>query len=153
MERKKEMITMMFAGLFGIVLIIIIPYQIEQVSSSMVGPQFIPYLAAGVIILSSLSSIVNNLVKKPNYEKNEEGEGQANYLSVALVFTCIILWILLVPIIGYIIATLLATAFTCFVFKDRKIIRITLVSVLFSLGSYYIFTEILQVNLPAGIFF
>lgn len=146
MERIKELTPVILMGMFGVVLILIIPSQIKQASSSIIGPQFVPYLAAGIIVLSSLSSILHTLITKKENEGDEE-KSRNSYLKVILTFFCIILWILLFPILGYIISTLLITALACVIFGDRNIIRISLVSILFSVGSYYTFSNILQINL------
>lgn len=152
--RLKELTPMVLMGVFGIVLFLIIPSQIKQLSSEVFGPRFVPYLTAGVIVLSSVSSIIRSLTTKV---KNEEVEVEENSrygaLKVILIIICIAFWIFLLPILGFILITLLATAAACLIFGDRSILRISLVSIIFTFGAYYLFAHVFQISLPSGLLF
>lgn len=155
-EKLKSQIDSIVLGLFGIFVLAIIPVQISESSLSALGPRFFPYLLAGAIILLSAISIIKELFISSTANKDTPedlaDEKKPGYMSIGLTFISLLLWAFLVPVLGFVITTLLFVGVMMWITGNRNIVAISLTSILFTAATYYVFRIILQVFLPEGIF-
>ncbi|OZT76083.1 tripartite tricarboxylate transporter TctB family protein [Vreelandella boliviensis] len=145
-------------ALIGLAIFILVPFQIDLShmrgsNLSGVDARTLPYLLSfSIIFLSLLEIILIN--RKKTKESNANKKPQyLNMLRVCITFLSIVLWILLVPIIGFIISMIILLAFVMMVMGNRKILQLILVPVITSVLLNYIFTTFLGRTLPTGIFF
>lgn len=140
--------------LLGLLVILIIPYQISEASGGTVlGPRFFPYLLGIGIILFSVISMFStgkepSAIPKEDQEMTGETEGKKDYLRTGLLFVSILFWILVVPIAGFIITTTLVTMAAMILIGCRKKLTLGWVPLAFSLVVYYVFAILLHIALP-----
>ncbi|MTW87437.1 hypothetical protein F3157_17545 [Virgibacillus dakarensis] len=138
-----------FMMLFGILVILMIPSQIKEVGNeaSKVGANFFPYMIAILIVFLSIISIIKD--GKETYEKEAENESKkTSFIQFLMVFISMVLWIYIVPFLGYIITTALFIGGLMWLFGNRNPYQLLLVSISFSLITSYVFVNLLSVNLP-----
>lgn len=154
--KLKHNLPSILMMLFGISLILLIPYQVSGVKVSAMGPRFIPYLVAIIITILSFLTLIDGLVEKKDPVENDETEKEGtkvSYSRVILTFISLALWIILVPLLGFIITTILLIAAVIAIVGEFKVYQIIIIPIIVSLAVYYIFNELLNVILPEGIFF
>lgn len=156
-KNVKELLPNIFMMLFGLLVIFIIPYQIEQQDSSFFGPRFFPYLASTLVFVFSLGSIIYSIWKgnngKERSHNSAEWTDKKNYIRVLLIFICLVFWIYFVSVTGFIITTIVFIATTSVIIGGRNPLTVLLVTILFTFIVYYVFTILLKINLPKGMFF
>jgi len=142
--------------LLGFLVILVIPYQISETSGGAVlGPRFFPYLLGiGIILFSTISMIstAKPAVPKEDPESTEESEGKKDYLRTGILFLCILFWILIVPIAGFIMTTTLVTLVAMMTIGCRNRLTLGWVPLAFSLVVYYVFAILLHIALPEILF-
>ncbi len=120
-----------------------------MLGSDPAGPGGIPkILAAGIAIIGVLLIVGSFLLKK-------EGKGKPFFtrseLLVTVALTAIsVAYILLLPVLGYLIVTPLLIASILVTLGRRKPLPIVLISVIGTLVLFLLFYSLLRVNLPLG---
>lgn len=150
----RDMILNIVFIVFGIGIAVMIPSQVPQTATDLtMGPNFFPTFAAGLMILVNGISLVLNYVQ---YTKDKAKGGKEEFvqktasndqLRVITVLAIIAVYVFIMPIIGYIISTLLVVNVLLLILKVRKWYHYILVSA-FTLVIYYVFNNILYVMLP-----
>lgn len=154
MQRKiREQLPSLSLILFGVFLIILIPFQIGEDQMSVVGPRFFPYLLSILIIIFSTISYLSEMFKNgketDDKEKSDnEDIEKPNYLFVFFTFIGIILWIVLVKYLGFIITSLLLMVGLMIFIGNKKPYQVIIIPVIFVLGIFYIFGTMLHIPLP-----
>jgi hypothetical protein len=74
-----------------------------------------------------------------------------DFLRVARVIFFLFFYGIFLGILGYILSTLIMVIAVLYLLRMRGWVRIILISILVSTGSYYFFTGILEITLPQGI--
>jgi putative tricarboxylic transport membrane protein len=122
--------------------------------SDPLGPQAFPRLLGIGLLLSAVALLVETLrAKKPDSptgEKKVVGEGQYHAIVVGVVIWTA-LYFAAFEWLGYAISTSLYLLALMAYFRRGKWLSNGLTSVLYSFGSYVIFTKLLLVSLPAGL--
>jgi len=151
----KKYIGSISAILFGIIILLIIPYQIGDIGTSKVGPRFFPYLiVVSIICLGAVSLIIDIYKVKVNKEEHEINDiNITSAFRVVATIVNLIVWIILIRYLGFIISTILLTSFLIIIIEKRKTYQVLSVSVLFSILIYFIFQLGLKIPLPKGLFF
>ena len=109
------------------------------------------------IILTFLSLL--HVIEVFFFEKNrsvqkEEGGGaltRADVLRVTGVVSVLIVYMILFPVLGYTLSTIILMVAVLPLLQMHGWLRIVLISILTSACSYYIFDRLLDVPLPKGI--
>lgn len=137
----------------GIAVALLIPTQVKGINTSVqMGPDFFPYIAAGLMIAVNLIALITNYFRY----KNEKTAGQESYvqktdpkdqLRVILILALVCGYVLLMPVVGYVISTLVIVNVLLFILGVRKWYQYLAVSG-FSLVIYFVFKNILYVMLP-----
>ena len=141
-----------YVGIGFVLLGIICFYSATQwpmsFASDPAGPGAIPkILSAGLVVLGLILAIGGFLTKK----KPEEKLVTRQELVLTLIMTGIcVAYIILLPIIGYVIATPLLIAAILFTVGSRKWTTLVFVSLGASLVLFVLFYSLLRVNLPLG---
>lgn len=151
--RLKSIIPHFMMMLFGVLIVIITPFQVEVSNSSGEGPRYLYYFTGGLIILLSLNTCILNFIKiKKEKAENEftEKQQKKSYSRVILSLILILLWILTVGIVGFITTTVLFIAGLMLILGERRLLVIVITSIVFSLLTFYVFNNLLRISLPAG---
>lgn len=138
----KTIIPSVITLLAGILIIIIIPNQIDIKSKSIMSPRFFPYIISIALVVFSFFEIIIQLRKVKQGEEDKYRpamETKRNYIGVLLTFICLLLWIILIPYLGFVITSFALLTGTMLIIGNRNIIQIILVPSTATLIIYYIF--------------
>jgi len=157
----KKVIPPLVTLLIGIFIFIIIPYQISlpETESSIVRPtnaRTIPYLITTGVILLSILEFVSGMIKLKRSNEEVQIDRQTknlNYIGVCGALIAMLLWLLLIPYVGFNISTILLTITMMLIIGNRKWWQIVLLSLILSYPLDYVLKVVLRVYLPQGIFF
>ena len=122
------------------------------------GPRIFPYLAEGIIALCSIIMIIQarSKEKDPNAKESKPYLDKAGWKRLGLASVLMIAYAVLLGIVGFLIATPIATLAFIFVLssgeKVNKIAAVVITAVL-TIGIYLLFTELFSIPLPSGILF
>ena len=114
------------------------------------GPGFVTFGASGLLGILSLIAFLRTVLKKgPGGEVLFRG-----ILWWRVLFSClaILVFALVMPTLGYLITTFLLMLFLYFMIHEQKWYWVIISSLLSSLGSYYLFSKLLNCQFPEGLF-
>jgi len=114
------------------------------------GPGFITFGASILLGVLSFIVLVRTFVKKK--ESKEVLFGNILWWRVVLAGLAIIIFALVMPLLGYLITTFLLMLFLYFMIHEQKWYWVIFSSLLSSLGSYYLFSKLLNCQFPEGLF-
>ncbi len=155
--RKSLYLPQVFMIIFGALLLYVIPKQIVDVPGLTVGPRSFPtVLVILIIIISSLSILSNLLKNRKNTQsiKNEENQSEAEPPKITKVglnrvvisYGLLILWAILLPLIGFIIPTLLTAFLLMYVIGNRSYVKMAIISIVSTTLLYVTATYLLQIT-------
>ncbi|WP_226527031.1 tripartite tricarboxylate transporter TctB family protein [Metabacillus niabensis] len=162
---NKDIFASAFLILFSIVMYMA-SNSIIKLTVSKVGADFVPKLVAiGMLILSVfylISSVKQQIKSKseaaskiiPNKENNTEEKKKIRPLSVLLTVGLLVLYIALLPYIGFLITTTVYLFFQMYVLAaktERRIVLFIGISIATSIFIYFIFKYVFYLMLPTGI--
>ncbi len=154
----KEYIHKVLMILFGIIVLFLIPHQIKVPLNSDVSPRAFPYAVTFLVIGISLISLIADIIthkKRSAVQSNEslteedhEKKSKIVNFKVILMFTITVLWIVLVPIIGFILTTFAFIMASMLIMGNHNKIQLLVVPLIFSPVVYYVFGILLKVDIP-----
>jgi putative tricarboxylic transport membrane protein len=124
--------------------------QLGLGSTRQPGPGFITFGASGLLGILSLIGIARTFVKKK--EPEETLFKGTLWWRVVLSGLAILAFALIMPDLGYLITTFLLMLFLYFMIHEQKWYWVIISSLLSSLGSYYLFSKLLNCQFPDGLF-
>jgi hypothetical protein len=144
---------------FSIFIWIIVPFEISDSKHFALGPRFFPRVISLILGLVSLGFVISTYFK----HKKEMGRNSAaakenvkaeagkrisfDELRAVLVFACMLIYALLMPIIGFVISSILTAGIILFILGGRKWYYYGIVA-LSVLLIFYVFKYLLYVQLP-----
>ena len=137
-----------FAGIGFLLIGIIFLVESQNISDSAygssVGPKIFPMWLGIILMLLSIRLIYETF----KYKTEETGTEKLQYKKFIIIFVSALLYAFLLEKIGYVITTFLFL-FVAFQTVERgKIIYSVIISAMFSVGVYYLFSELLGGSLP-----
>lgn len=156
MKRKSNGINMdLIAGILltaiaALLLIASFTYPKLNRDDLIVGADLFPKVVAAGMLVCALVILIKAIVKpvyRPPFTKEEKKE----YLRTAIVIALCVLYTLVMPKLGFILTSILTLAAVQWVFGNRNILALILVSILFPVILFAAFKYGLGVQLPAGI--
>jgi putative tricarboxylic transport membrane protein len=143
---------------FAVVLAAVYLYATEQFPalhlSDPLGPQAFPRLLGIGLVLTAIALLVETLRGRKTESSGEETQGSGEGHHYAVVVGATIwtgLYFAAFDWLGYAISTTFYLIAMMAYFRRGKWMSNGLTSVLYSFGSYVIFTRLLLVSLPAGL--
>lgn len=135
-----------------------IPSQVKIYQEGIVNTRFMPYLLTILILICGLTDIVKGLFlirREPEQAAEEETAGikKSGYLRVAAAAAGVALWLILLPKLGFMLASVLLTAGIMLLAGNKSWIQIVLVSLILTIAVYCVFKLALNLKLPQGLFF
>ena len=117
------------------------------------GPGLIPVCIGIAITFFSLLHVIEVIYSEKGHsaEKREGALQRRDVLRLAGLIFSFVIYIFLFQILGYILSTIILVGATLHLLAMHGWARITLISIVTSAGSYYIFSKILGIPLPQGI--
>lgn len=156
-----------FASVFLLavsVLMFIATYNIQQMTVSAIGADFAPRLVAGGLFILSFIMLITSIRKQKNpaaqaeEESDEDTEADQSVpiskKSVLLTIGLLIGYVALIPIIGFLLMTVVYLFLQMYILAEksqRRIVLFLVISVISSGVIYYCFKNIFYLRLPAGI--
>jgi len=143
------------SGFFWLAISIFVCVESIQVSLGTFhspGPGFLPFWAGVVLGTFSIILIVTTFLNKRGKGKLKEMWKGVGWKKVILVLFSLFLYIILLPRIGYMIATFGLMIFMSGVIKRSKLWIEVVIPLITVLASYFIFNTWLGIQLPKGIF-
>jgi putative tricarboxylic transport membrane protein len=110
------------------------------------GPQFFPRIVVSGIIIISILLIIQDILNKN--EKITFAYKKADAIRVIFLVLVVAIYIFVMPIIGYLLSTMVTLAVVLCIFGLRNIKNLILIPVIYTLLSNYIFRALLRVGLP-----
>ena len=127
-------------------------YQVSLGTFHSPGPGFLPFWAGVVLGTFSIILIVTTFLNKRGKGKLIAMWKGVGWKKVILVLFSLFLYIILLPRIGYMIATFGLMIFMSGVIKRSKLWIEVVIPLITVLASYFIFNTWLGIQLPKGIF-
>ena len=149
----KDMVLNIIFITGGIVVALLIPTQVKGMNASVqMGPDFFPYIAAGLMVAVNGIALVTNYrryqkERATGTEELVQKTDPKDQLRVLLILALVVGYILCMPVVGYVISTLVIVNVLLFILGVRKWCQYLLVSG-FSMVIYCVFKNILYVMLP-----
>lgn len=179
-KKHRDIFTGLFFLAFSVVMYIS-TFSIVGLTDAQIGADFMPKLTSIAIAITSIGLIVNGFrkgtetavtaelsEKEGNTEgpKNKENDSlkigeikdskqKLGYISLILTVILMIGYLILLPILGFLIASILYLFLQMMIFSDWKSKKIPLylmISIVTSAFIYYVFRNLFYVMLPSGIF-
>lgn len=134
----------------------------KKLTTSLVGPAFMPQVIAGLIALMSIAIIVQGVksVKASRAEKSstdavveEKPKEEVTYRPVILTFVLMAVYVAVMPFVGFLITTAVYMFIQMMILSDkpeRKWLLFVVVSLVASATIYYVFRNVFYVMLPSG---
>ena len=135
----------------------------KQLTTSQVGPAFMPQIIAALIGLMSIAIIIEGYRKMKSgtegglEEEGEEEPGNAkevSYRPVIQSFVLMAIYVAVMPIVGFLITTMLYMFLQMMILSskpERRWLLFTVVSVVASSVIYYVFRNVFYIMLPSGL--
>ena len=124
-----------------------------------IGPDFVPMcIAVLTLCLASVLTVlsIKSMAKNAGKELSEEVSQDApDYKRVLISFLLILIYVFVMKPIGFIVSTCVYLPLQMLVLapdEGRKPVFLTIISVLFTLGVFFLFRYGFKIVLPAGIF-
>ena len=115
------------------------------------GPGFVPTCIGIFLGFLVVLYFINVFRKRFTHQKEKFFGQKEDSLRVGRVVFFLFFYGIFLGILGYILSTLITVIAVLYLLRMRGWVRIILISILVSAGSYYFFTGILKVPLPHGI--
>ena len=155
----RKYIPSIITCIIGIIVFLVIPSQIDlsRVKANNItgiDSRTLPYILSILIIFLSLLELFFIGIKKKGQDTEENIQiDYAKFIRVFVTFIGVVLWIVLVPYLGFILSTILLLGLVMVLMGNKKWLQIVFVPIITSFLLSYIFTVFIGRTLPLGIFF
>lgn len=123
-------------------------FDFPQLNAKDPGPAFMPRIYCGLLILFGLIVFIQGILDK---SKKEEKEKTFRYAIASM--GIVLLYIIVMPIIGFNISTLFLVFFLLLFSKVRSKIILISVPIGTVLFIFIVFVKLLKVSIPTGLLF
>lgn len=114
------------------------------------GPQVFPYLSIAALAGVALYLIWQTATGKADAVKPEAGA--SDWLGVLAITAGLLSQVFLIETLGFVISAAVLFFAVAWGFRSRRWLRDAIVAILLSLATYLVFTRLLNLQLPPGIF-
>ena len=117
------------------------------------GPKIFPYFVGIVTIITGIAMILQDRNPEKRSKKVDFGfkEHKNVWIKIGLLTIAGIVFGLIIDGLGYMIATALFMFFVSMLINRGRLVQNTVIAVLFSVVTYFIFAVALKLSLPRGI--
>lgn len=114
------------------------------------GPQIFPYIAVIALVALALFLLWQTAAGRPGAVKPESGE--SDWLGVIAITVGLLSQYFLIESLGFVLSAAFLFFAVAYGFRSRRYLRDAIVAIVLSLVTYLIFTRLLNLQLPPGIF-
>jgi putative tricarboxylic transport membrane protein len=114
------------------------------------GPQIFPYISIVALVAVALYLLWQTAVGKPDAVKPEAD--RSDWLGVIAISVGLLSQVFLIETLGFVISAAILFFAVAWGFRSRKWVRDAIVAIVLSLVTYLVFTKLLNLQLPPGIF-
>lgn len=145
---KTNLVSGILMGIFSAVMLYLLPTQVRvpAFDSGAPSPRIIPAICLIIILISSITLIIQSLVFKK--EKVVEFDW-TNEKPAILLIILMCIYVALIIKIGFILASAIVFVIVLFYCGERKPF-IYIFTIAAAVGIYFLFTNVFHVSLPAG---
>ncbi|HQO46429.1 MAG TPA: tripartite tricarboxylate transporter TctB family protein [Rectinema sp.] len=151
------MTTNILTGIISIVLGLV--YSItalrlpQMAMGDRLGPKIFPYFVGIVTIITGIAMILQDRNPEKRSKKVDFGfkEHKNVWIKIGLLTIAGIIFGLVIDGLGYMIATALFMFFVSMLINRGRLVQNTVIAVLFSVVTYFVFGVALKLSLPRGI--
>lgn len=151
------MTTNILTGIISIVLGLV--YSItalrlpQMAMGDRLGPKIFPYFVGIVTIITGIAMILQDRNPEKRSKKVDFGfkEHKNVWIKIGLLTIAGIVFGLIIDGLGYMIATALFMFFVSMLINRGRLVQNTVIAVLFSVVTYFVFGVALKLSLPRGI--
>lgn len=148
-ESKVEQAGGIVLGVFSLLLyFLIIPAEVVDVQKFGVSPRFLPEKTALFLLLLSICLFVSGYRKIGQENQKIYTINAKEIKLVAKSLLLLVCYIIVFDLLGYIVPTIVTLAIFMYMFGQRKIKPLLLVSLGLPIIIYMFFTKVLQMVLP-----
>ena len=117
-----------------------------------IGASGFPTVALSLIILLLLISIVKEVIKYTKNKKNhdEKQQTKGSVFTIILLMISLILFVLVLDKVGFLLSSFLLTPILLLTLGERKVVKITTLTILTPLVFTVLFGNLLSIPLPRG---
>ncbi len=117
------------------------------------GPEFFPRALAGILIICSVILIIRSFVSaSPALNDTDSSDSRREFKRVGITLALLIVYVILIPLISYVLSTVLYLALMMLFLGERRSWLIALWALGVTGGIYLLFSLLLKVPLPTGWF-
>jgi putative tricarboxylic transport membrane protein len=153
MQRETKTAGMV-AGLMLVLLGVLIAWSTSHMRvppmHAKVGPQVFPYFAALALVILGVIFAVQAFRNSP--EKLVADTDSTEWFSLGIIIAGFVFQIVFITTLGFILSSTVLFVAVAIGFGSRRYLRDVTVALLLSAAAYFIFTKLLNLQLPAGIF-
>lgn len=156
MNKISVYIESLIIFLFGIGILYIVYFQTniaDDLKSGLDSPILFPKLVAGLLMFLAVFQAVSHKLKhsnKKNIENNNEEVESPNNKALWAGILILFAFVLLIPVLGFLIASCLSMFVLVYVFKKVKWYKATTYSVVSAVVIWFAFEFLLNISLPTG---
>jgi putative tricarboxylic transport membrane protein len=114
------------------------------------GPQIFPYIAMGALAVAGLYFLWQTATCRPDAIR--EDSEKADWTGVIGISAGLLAQVFLIERLGFVISAAILFFCVAWGFRSRKPLRDAVVAILLSTTTYLVFTQLLNLQLPPGIF-
>lgn len=152
--KQDSRATGIIAGLALAILAALIAWSTSQMQVAAqyakVGPQVFPYVASVALAILGACFIVQSLGS--GSEKLDADTDDTDWKAIALILLGFVFEILFIKTLGFILASAILFWAVALAFGSRRYVRDVAIALIVSAMAYFVFTKLLNLQLPAGIF-
>ncbi|WP_434309530.1 tripartite tricarboxylate transporter TctB family protein [Hominifimenecus sp. rT4P-3] len=151
-NKKKKMIPTAVIMAVDAVVFFSIPSQVKIYEEGVVNTRFLPYLVTILIFVCGIADLIRTL-REQNEGEEKQYFDKKGTLRVLIAVAALAVWLLVMPKIGFVIATALLSAGIMLLAGNRSAVQILSLSLILTLSVYALFKLALNLRLPQGLFF
>jgi hypothetical protein len=153
---NREIVSGSFITLVCILIyFFIIPTQIKLKANAALGPEFFPKIAVMVIgICALIFTIIQIYSLKDSKTSNNDSFSFSikGYIKQIIFILFGFAFLIVVEYLGFPIASILLLIFLLFFFGSKGVVKNIVIAVIYGCCVYYLFSSILKISFPTGIF-
>lgn len=152
MMRKSDMIVGIILVIFSVLVYFNVSYFPKiQLAAQGMGPAFFPRILSIFLALLGIILIIQSYVTSTKYTKDIENVIDTRLLiRIIIALSVIIMYVFLIPHIGFLIATFIFTIIFMGFFNFKYSFKMIIISLVISAIIFYLFKVILHMPLPSG---
>ena len=115
------------------------------------GPTFFPWVNIFLLLVLSISLLISSIFTIKTVENSDEfHEGPRKTKSTVIAFISFILYLILLPSVGFVMATIPFFAAMMVLFSEKRFLQIIIGSITFTVFFYILFRYGFNIFLPTG---